>query len=309
MKPSKRIIKLLSFFSLIFGVLSLIWLIYDYVLYIRLKEVTLGFTELGKLEKLAEFVWLSYLYFFVYHILANGTLILQSRYFRKIKAVNVAAMMVGVVSFLCLFGDWAVLGDIGKEYKMGWDTSGEWKILYIFIGIHTVYMLMVTSIFAGLMWRKELLEKDKAVEQKDEMVFTLAQFVGIVCGLIGIAYTVMVLIVSVKLNINMNTKATVYHMVSTTILILIPYGMVVIYWLVLKLKEKMVEWYDEKQWRDVTRAALATLLISIPILGLFFFAVTVRHLSYSAALLWFPFTLFLILFLFSLITLINYRRS
>jgi hypothetical protein len=70
----------------------------------------------------------------------------------------------------------------------------------------------------------------------------------------------------------------------------------------------MGDWYDEKQWHDITRAGFTTLLVTIPTIGLFFFAISVRRLSYSETLLWFPFTLFMILFLFSLFTLINYRR-
>jgi len=302
MRPNKRVVKFLSLLSLILGVLSLVWLFYDLVLYNKLKVAILEFAELGKLEQLGEFVWLSYMYFFIFHILANGTLVMQSRYFRKIKAVNVATLMLGVVSFLCLFGDWAILGDIGKEYEAGLDTLGEWKILYIFLGIHTVFILLVTAIAAGVAWGRGVPDADKASERKDEMVFTLAQFIGIVCGLIGIAWTFMALVIS------KNVEVSVYHSVSTTVLILLPYGIVVIYWLSLKLKERMAEWYDEKQWRDVTRAGFTTLLVCIPVFGLFFFAVTVRQLSYSATLLWFPFTLFVILFLFSLFTLINYRK-
>ena len=135
MEPSKKIIRLLSLFSLIFGIVALIWLIYDYVLYHKLRLTMLETTELGKLEIFGGFVWISYLYMFIYHILANGTLILYTRYFRRIQVLQVIALMLGVVSFLSLFGDWAVLGDIGKEYKMGWDISGEWKILNIFLGI------------------------------------------------------------------------------------------------------------------------------------------------------------------------------
>ena len=146
MEPSKKIIRLLSLFSLIFGIVALIWLIYDYVLYHKLRLTMLETTELGKLEIFGGFVWISYLYMFIYHILANGTLILYTRYFRRIQVLQVIALMLGVVSFLSLFGDWAVLGDIGKEYKMGWDISGEWKILNIFLGIHTVYIMLVTAI-------------------------------------------------------------------------------------------------------------------------------------------------------------------
>jgi hypothetical protein len=309
MKPGKKLIKLLSLLSFILGVLSLLWLIYDYVLYNKIMPVTLAAGDLGRLENFGLFVWISYLYMFVFHILAGGTLILQSRYFRKMRTIQIITLMAGVISFICLFGDWALLGDIGKEYKMGWDVSGEWTILYIFLRIHIVFMLLMTALSASVLFRKKILTGGKELEQKDEMVFSIAHYVGILCGLLGVAYTIMSLIITTKMNIDMKPEFALYHMMSTTIMILIPYGMVVIYWLTLKLKEKIGDWYDEKQLRDISIAGLMTLLISIPVLGLFFFIVSVRHLSYSADLLWFPFTLFVILFLFSLITLINYRRT
>jgi hypothetical protein len=106
-----------------------------------------------------------------------------------------------------------------------------------------------------------------------------------------------------------NAKVSVYHSIGTTIMILIPYGMIVSYWLTLRLKDRIGEWYDEKQWHDITRAGFITLLLLVPTLLLYFVAFSLIGEHFPTRILWFPFTLYVTLFLFSLLTLIYYRRG
>jgi hypothetical protein len=195
----------------ILGALPLLWLILDYAMDKRLQPLALQFEDLGVLEKLSTFIWLSFLFMFFFHLLAAGTLLIQMRYLLKIQPLGILAIAVGVISFLGVFSDWAVPGDIGKEYKMGWDTAGEWRILNIILGIHFVFVLLVTGLSAGMLRWLKLSPDDPKMPAKDEIVFVVSQYVG------------------------RNVKVSVYH--------------------------------------------------------------------------WFPFTLFVILFLFSLFTLLNYRRS
>jgi hypothetical protein len=284
-KLHKRTVRALTLVTGILGVLTLLWLIFDYVLYDRLQPLVLQFKDLGELEKLSSFIWLSFLFMFFFHLLAAGTLLIQMRYLVKIQALSILAIAVGVISFLGVFSDWAVLGDIGKEYKMGWDTAGEWRILYILLGIHFIFLLLVTGLSAGMLLWLKLSPDDPKMPANDEVVFVVSQYVG------------------------RNVKISVYHSVATMILILIPYGLIVTYWLILRLRDRIGEWYDETQWRDITRAGFNTLLLLIPALLLLFIAFSFRGEHYPTNFLWFPFTLFVILFLFSLFTLLNYRRS
>lgn len=303
MAMNNKNIRLLSLITGILGLLTLLWLIFDYAMYNRLKPLVLQIEELGRLEKLSEFVWLSYLYMFLFHLIAAWTLVVQMRYIQKIRLLSIAAVSIGVVSFLGVFSDWAVFGDIGKEYKMGWDTSGEWDILYIILGIHMIFVLLVTGISAGIPRMLRQISTDRETPAKDEIVFVLAQYVGIVCGAIGIAW------IALGMYVGRNVKISVYHSIAAMILILIPYGLIVSYWLILRLRDRIGEWYDEKQWRDITRAGFTTLLLLIPILLFFFLAFSLRGEHFPTLILWFPFTLFVILFCFSLLTLISYRRN
>jgi hypothetical protein len=178
-KLNKKIIHVFTLATLLLGLISLLWLVYDYFLYKQLKPVMLSFDELGNLEQLAEFVWLSYLFMFMVHIIAGITLLLHLRYFRVFRLINVVIVIFGITSFLGVFSDWAILGDISKEYLAGLDTSGEWPILYILLGIHAVFLLLLTGTFAGVFRRLKKNDKEELAMQKDEMVFTAAQYVGL----------------------------------------------------------------------------------------------------------------------------------
>jgi len=146
-------------------------------------------------------------------------------------------------------------------------------------------------------------DRDQPLETRDEIVFVLAQYVGIICGIIGIVW------ITIALTINYDTNFSVYHSISSKILILIPYGLIVFYWLILKLKDRFQSWYDEKQWKDVSRAGFTTLLLLIPVMLFFFLTVSLRNEHYNMQIIWFPMFLFTTLLIFSILTLYNYRRG
>jgi hypothetical protein len=300
---NKKIIRLFTIATLLLGVISLLWLVYDYFLYKQLKPVMLSFDELGRLEKLAEFVWLSYLFLFMVHIIAGVTLLLHLRYFKVIRPINIIMVLLGIASFLAVFSDWAMMGDISKEYEVGWDTSGEWPILYILLAIHAVFILLLTGISAVILRKLNVEDKAEMPMQKDEMVFTAAQYVGLICGIIGLVWTVFALVLSQRLPVSY------YHMLATSILILIPYCLVVLYWFILKFSEKIGDWYDEKQRMDVFRSGFITLVGIIPLMLALYLVIHNEGLFIRGDYFWFPFQVFSSLTLFSVLTLIYYRET
>lgn len=298
--------KILRFFTLVtfwLGVISLLWLVYDYFLYNRLKPVILSSGELGRLEQLAEYVWLSYLFLFLVHIIAGISLLLHLRYFRVIRLINIILVLFGIVSFLAVFSDWALLGDISKEYEAGLDTSGEWPLLYTLLAIHAVFFLMLTGISAVVLRKLKVAKEEEVHIQKDEMVFTAAQYVGLICGVLGLLWTVFALVVSQQVNVSY------YHMLASCIIFLIPYGLVVLYWFILKFNEKIGDWYDEKQSRDVYRSGFLTLLAMIPIMLGLYLVIHNDALLIRGDYFWFPFLIFATLALFSVLTLVHYHKT
>jgi hypothetical protein len=302
-KLNKKIIRIFTITTLFLGVISLLWLTYDYFLYNQLKPIILSFGDLGRLEQLAEFIWLSYLFMFMVHIIAGITVLTHLRYFRVIRLVNVIIVLLGITSFLAVFSDWALLGDISKEYEVGWDTSGEWPLLYILLGIHVVFFLLLTGMCAVVLRKLRFTDKVEIAIQKDEMVFTAAQYVGLICGMIGLVWTVFALVISQRVNVSY------YHMLASCIMILIPYGLVVLYWFILKFNEKIGDWYDEKQSRDVYRSGFFTLLVIIPLMLVLYLVIHNEMLFIRGDYFWFPFLIFTTLTLFSVLTLVHYRET
>ena len=196
-------------------------------------------------------------------------------------------VILGVTSFLGVFSDWAILGDISKEYEAGLDTTGEWPILYILLDIHTVFLLLLTGSLAGVLPRMKKIDGEETAMQKDEMVFTAAQYVGLVCGIIGLVLSVFALFISQRLPVSY------YHMLGSSILILIPYGLVVLYWFILKFSEKIGDWYEEKQRRDVYRSGFITLVVTIPVMLVLFLAIHNENIFVRGEYFWFPFLVFI----------------
>ena len=289
--------KISSKISLVLAFISAGWLVYNFTMYELLRPLILGLEPIGHLEHLANFIWIGCIVFFIFHISAFLTYIFHLQWFREINAFNIILLISGIVSFLVIFSTLTMLSDIGKEYKQGWDTSGEWIFLYVFLILNAVfYILMFIFLFSTFRSLKS--KQDLKPLLKDEMVFTIAQFVGIVCGLLGLVW----IFVNVIFISNIIGYVKFYGMI-TCILLLLPYILIVSYWILIKFRERIVDWYDEKQWKDVTKAGFTTLLISIPLMIILFITTFNKLPGGVFGVLWLPFYLFSALFIFSLSTL------
>jgi hypothetical protein len=228
-------LKISSIISLVLAFISVAWLAYNFAMYELLRPLVLGLEPIGHLEHLANLIWIGCIVFFIFHISAFLTYIFHLQWFRKINAFNIILLISGIVSFLVIFSTLTMLSDIGKEYKQGWDTSGEWIFLYIFLILNAAFYILMFiflfSTFRSLKFKKEL----KPV-LKDEIVFIVAQFVGIVCGVLGLVW----IFVNVIFISNIIGYVKFYGMI-TCILLLLPYILIVSYWVLIKFRERIVD--------------------------------------------------------------------
>jgi hypothetical protein len=295
-------LKFFNYLSLTLLIVASIWVVFNVTMYEMLRPKIVALEPIGKLENWAEFIWLGFLVFFVVHCVVFLTYIFHLQLFRDINLTKIVTLIVGVVSFFSIFGNWAIMGDIGKEYKAGLETASEWPFLYVFIIIHTVfYILMFPFVLNSL--RKIKQGAGAAKMQKDEVVFKIAQYVGIICGLLGLAMISMQLMLDVPM----------WHIKSfgtgTVVLLLIPYGLIAGFWILIKSKEKISQWYDEKQWADVTKAGFTTLLLSVVAMVLVFILSFKSLPGGVFGILWLPFYLFFVLFVFSLLVLVFTNKT
>jgi hypothetical protein len=158
---------------------------------------------------------------------------------------------------------------------------------------YSLLALLVMQALRALRKKQELDEPTR-----NESLFLAVHYAGLFCSIVGLGFIVLGIYMKIPSSI------WTYILVPYCILILFPYGLFLISWILHNRKERLSNWYDEKQIRDMLRACAFTLFFSIPGLGLIFLY---QILSGTVSFLWFPFYVFLTLFLFSGRIIHNFR--
>jgi hypothetical protein len=152
-------------------------------------------------------------------------------------------------------------------------------------------MLMFGLIVSSFQVLKKNIEFESAA--RDEVVFVTAQYIGVFCGILGLISLAAYLISGLPFWI---VKKAV---LPSSIIIVMPYCFIIAYWLIFKLKDKIADWYDEKQFQDIARASLITLIISFLSMMLIYMCKYPVSAENYVTYFWFPFYLFLTILTFS----------
>ncbi len=272
--------------TMVLGLISFSWLIFDFVAFQFIKPKTINGYTLGPLEEtLGAFVWIGYLVIFFFHISAILTLILLLQHYKKANILTGINLFLCLLSLFFLMGDYSMLNDIGKESKFGLEVEGEWFILHIITVLHSLFSLfMLATVFA--FFRNAKKQSLTEFVLKEEVIFITAQFIGLLCGAVGLWTNFSFMF----REIHPFNYADIFPFY---ILCFLPYGLTAFYWLAKRLRDKPEDWYDEKQWQDISKAALVTLVLSIPGMAILFF------IAHPLGMFWFTHYVFLALFLFS----------
>jgi len=211
------------------------------------------------------------------------------QYLKKVKKISfydLILLSLAILVFLFVFGDLALISDIGKQHKHGL-AQPEWFVLYPVLGFQFLSSAILT--YAGLFRLRKKVKNEPVA--RDINIYILVQYVGAVCGFLGLSFTIL----------NFGFPRPLWmiktHITATSIFLLIPYLLVVLFWFIVKIKEKPKQWYDEKQMQEMGRSSLFTLLSSVIVVS-FLFVLNFNSLEQLLSVLWFPFYIFLTLFLF-----------
>ena len=218
---------------------------------------------------------------------------------RKTSRLVVTAITIGIISGLMVLGDITLLSDIGNEYEAGMQTRGEWMILFTSYGLHLL------SLGTGVVALVGNLKGDaQPPEQpiKDEVLFLSLHTTGVICGILGL--------MGVVAGIFSRLDPWMLQMVvgMTSLLIIAPYLVILAIWIFRRFWGLPSPDLDEKQYQDLARAGLTTLLALLPVLAIYY-RVQITQEGGIFAVLWFPLTLFMVLSLFSSMALRAYRYS
>ena len=274
--------------NIILGSLSLIVFGYALYVFLRLQPKMIAYKVLSDLESGmmigVGFGLLIIMAFFLFSLLHMVNYI---RHSEGIKPIMIALIISGVVSLLFVFSDVALLNDINKQYRHGL-SQPEWLLVYPIMGFQFVITLIQLYLhLSGFFMPKQI---DKVA--RDSNIFIVVQYVGVICGLMGVASS------SLGFFFPRAWSLTV-HTTTSGIILLFPYGLSVTYWALTKIKEKDRELWDEKQLQDLGKSALITLVIDT-ILMLMLFVLNYNHLDGIVRILWLPLYLFATIFVFSM---------
>ena len=220
------------------------------------------------------------------------SLIIQFRHFKQANLLNSGTFVAGFFSLFILAVGVIMLQDIGQEWKAGFDSAGEWKFVFASQGLQGVFGLFMLAKVRQSAKQLTVGGEIPAIE-KDEAVFLTVHQVGIFSGILG-----FVCMLVLKL-INIPDGFLEGLFVISAIVALFPYVLSTLYWLMTKRKVKVTEWYDEKQFMDISKGALITLVVSVLLTTIMFMLMVFGFVS-DHMLLWFPVYLCGTLLVFSL---------
>ncbi|MBL7061065.1 MAG: hypothetical protein ISS13_04450 [Actinobacteria bacterium] len=298
----KKVINISGRVTFTLGILSLCSLIYNLVFYETLRPKVIRFEDIsGILERMEIIAAVAFIIIFFFHISAISTLAFQLKFFKRASLFRSFLFFMAIISLLMVFGDFALLSDIGKEHIAGLETQGEWVVLYFSQALHFILNILIFVLL--FLTRKSFLDKFREdIVLKDEAIFINAQYIGIFCGVFGIG-------VFSAMSALMPLWALRKGIFVISLIAVLPYLLIVIYWLIMKFKEKVGQWYDEKQYQDITKASLTTLIVSIIIMTIIFIVQYFTSDFDFITITWFPFYVFLVLLLFSSSTLYYSKRA
>jgi hypothetical protein len=279
--------KLLRSISLVLGLTSTAFFVFDHFLFSKLRPKMIRFEAISPVEEgLMNWVGVGLLLFLAFCLLSLFQIAKFLKNAKKITLFSLFLVGCGVLSLLFIFSDVALLNDIGKQYKHGL-SQPEWSILYPIMA----FQFVTAIVFTYLQFSGSLRQKQLNYIAKDSNIFLIVQYVGVICGLMGLSLSSLGFLFPRAWSLQVHTT-------TTSIILLVPYFLVVSYWFLIKLQEKTRQWYDEKQLQDVGKSAFLTLILSVVfMIGLFI--TNYNNLGGVVSIVWLPLYLFFVLLLFS----------
>lgn len=295
-----RFLKSLHLTALSFGFLAAVALIFNLVIFsILYPQVTQLLAEKPTWNTYGVVAAINIIVIAFYQLFAEIALLAHLIRHKKTSTLVIAAIAIGIISGLMVLGDISLLSDIGNEYEAGLQTRGEWWILF------SSYALHLVSLVLGLIALIRNLNQDPGSEEKilkDEVLFLSLISTGIISGWLGLLGVVGAMAANISLWM-MERIAPVLSMV-----IISPFLVLLVIWLLRGIISSVKPSLDEKQLQDLSTASLWTLVITLPMMIVFFGFQHSSLAKESWEALWLPLLLFLSLTSFSSFTMGYFRE-
>lgn len=287
----KKAISVTGIVTLVLGLVTFVWLLF------HVYEIRTNLTSVIRFDAsdVSDYlIGAGYLVMLLFHGASFIFMFMQLRLAKRFGGRPVAGLVFGTVSLFAIAAEKVMYDEIGREMSIEYPVPGEVSLLYACLGVNLAFS--VVMMVAAYRTQLRVPSSGDVPTVKDERVFTLAQVMGIVSGVMGLLLT------SILIGRQWPSDRF-WVFIPFYALFLVPYGLAVMYWLTMMRRKRLSDWYDEKQVQDILKASLATLILSV--FGMSILAM----IPGTIGVYWFPCYLFMILTLFSTGTLYFFRRE
>jgi len=295
--PHSRL-RTLIIITLVFLILASMWIFYDLYAYsqMRANPVSEEFPDNGLgIGLIIRILLYGSFAFMMFRAFENGL---------KTSPLTVICTLTGVVSGIAIVPDWAALVDIYHDYRSAGGCIMEWTWLFISLAVQLTFFISGFLLIFSLMKGKTF-ATPTAKPAVNEAFFEITQYVGIVCGLAGFAFTVFA---DVSLQGWKFGSWLIKLLLFYCLAIILPYISMVIFWLLRIARRAEANLYDEKQKHDLALAGLTAWLASIPVMAVVFIFDYADSGSETDSL-WLPYYMFSTLSVFSISLLLRFKKG
>ena len=294
-----RIMKSFHLFSIGTGFLASIAWLFNIVFFILLYPRITGLQAVDPTwENLGIVAGLNIIIIAIFHLSSVLTLLAHLIFHKKFSYIQISAVVVGIISGIMIMADLAMLSDIGKEFTIGWQTRGEWTILFMSYGLHVAALTLgLISLINNL---ETGVEPSEAII-KDEVLFLSLVSTGVISGWLGLLGVFTAWISDAPIQI-MEQIVPVLGLI-----VLAPFVVILVIWLLRSILSSVRSGLDEKQFHDLAVSGLITLLITLPTM-IIYYGFQISTEIPLLHVLWLPLLVFLALTVFSSLVMRYFRE-
>ena len=137
----KKNIHVLEKLTFSFAILSTILLLFNIFTIPVYKEQI--FYERQTLAIVEIIIIIGFVFILFFDILSLFWISSRIRQNEKFTIGNISTFILGVFCLIMLIGEKVMLDEIGRELILGWETKGEWTILYTLFVTQMIYNLVI----------------------------------------------------------------------------------------------------------------------------------------------------------------------
>lgn len=295
-----RIMKSIHLFSIGTGFLASVAWVFNLVFFLLLFPRISQFQVLDpSWENLGIVAGLNIIILAIFHLSCVLILLTYLIVHKKYSFINISAIVIGIISGIMIMADLTMLSEIGKEYTLGWQTQGEWMILFISYGTHIAALALgLISLIRNL--ERGIEPSDMII--KDEVLFLSLISTGVISGWLGLLGVFSGIISKAPLQL-MEQIVPVLGLI-----ILTPFLVILLIWILRGILSGVKTGLDEKQYHDLAVSGLISLIITLPVMIVFFGFQISPGTDGNLSVLWLPLLVFLALAVFSSLVMRYFRE-